>query len=153
MTEAMTGMMRKLKFLFLQTNHASSNMNGHQNHLEIIEKYITAYNAFDTDEMLRNLHDDIYFENINDGQVNLQTKGIAEFKNQAEIAKQLFQKREQKILNMKFNDNIAEVQIEFTGILSDDPANGLQAGTAIRMTGDSVFVFNQAKIFRITDRS
>jgi hypothetical protein len=128
-------------------------MNDHQNQLGIIEKYITAYNNFDIDGMLRNLHDDIYFENIYNGQVNLQTRGIAEFKTQAETAKKLFRQREQKALDIKFNDNTAEVRIDFTGILSDDPANGSQAGTAICMSGDSVFVFKDGQIICITDRS
>lgn len=128
-------------------------MNGDQTHLEIIQKYITAYNTFDIGGMLRDLHEDIYFENIYDGQVNLQTRGIVEFKTQAETAKKLFQRREQKILDFKFKDNTAEVQIDFTGILSNDPVNGSSAGTMIKMPGKSEFIFKERKIMQITDHS
>lgn len=120
---------------------------------EIIENYIAAYNNFNSDGMLRDLHDEIVFENIANGQVNLQTRGKDEFSTQAETAKKLFKQREQKVLDIQFDDKTAKVHIDFTGILSDDPANGPQAGASINMTGDSVFVFEEGKIIRITDRS
>jgi len=120
---------------------------------DIIENYIAAYNNFDSDGMSRDLHEDILFENIHNGQVNLKTKGMADFKTQAETAKKLFKQRQQKVINIKIKDNTAEVQIDFTGILSDDPANGSQARAAISMTGNSIFVFEEGKIIRITDRS
>lgn len=120
---------------------------------EIIENYVAAYNNFDSDGMLRDLDDDILFENIYHGQVNLKIRGISDFKTQAETAKKLFKQRQQKIIDIKFEDNTAEVRIDFTGILSDDPANGGQGGTAISMTGNSEFVFEEGKVTGITDRS
>ena len=128
-------------------------MGSNQNHLQIIKNYISAYNTFDIERMLQDFNDEIYFENVHNGQVNLQTSGIAEFKKQAEIAKTLFKEREQKIIDIKFEDNMAQVRIDFTAILSDDPANGSQAGAALNMSGDSVFVFEDGKIVQITDRS
>ena len=127
-------------------------MGSNHNHLQIVKNYISAYNTFDIDGMLRDLDDEIYFENVYKGQVNLQTRGIAEFKTQAEKAKKLFKQREQKIIDIKFEDNTAQVRIDFTGILSDDPANGSQAGASLNMSGDSVFVFEDGKIIQITDR-
>lgn len=60
---------------------------------KIIENYIDAYNIFDIDRMLSNMHDDIKFENISNGGINLTTNGIEAFKSQAEQAKQLFKER------------------------------------------------------------
>ena len=71
---------------------------------KIIENYIDAYNSFDIDRMLSHIHDDIKFENISNGEINLTTNGIAELRNQAEQAKGLFKERKQKITDIKFND-------------------------------------------------
>ena len=63
----------------------------------IIENYIDAYNSFDIDRVLSDIHDDIKFENIPNGEINLTTNGIEEFRSQAEQAKQLFKERNQQI--------------------------------------------------------
>ena len=46
-------------------------MNINQTRKEIIENYIHSYNSFDIEGMLGDLHEDVKFENISNGQVNL----------------------------------------------------------------------------------
>jgi hypothetical protein len=55
-------------------------MQENDNRLAAIESYIRAYNGFDVEKMLSNLHENIEFENVSNGEVNLRTDGIAEFK-------------------------------------------------------------------------
>jgi hypothetical protein len=105
-------------------------MNSNQRKQEIVENYIQAYNHFDIKGMLHDLHNDIQFENISNGQANLTTHGIEEFRNQAESAKKLFKKREQKITTIKSNLNSVEVQIDYTGILAVDLPDGLKKRAA-----------------------
>jgi hypothetical protein len=60
-------------------------------------KIIDTYNSFDIDRMLSDMRDEIKFENISNGEINLTTNGIEELRNQAEQAKQLFKERKQEI--------------------------------------------------------
>ena len=128
-------------------------MNDYQNKREIIENYIQAYNTFDIDGMLRDLHEDIKFENISNGQVNLSTNGIEELRNQAEDTKAYFKERNIKIVDFKFKGEIIETEIKYTGILAKDLPGGLKAGNSLRLEGKSIFHFKDDKIIRIQDIS
>jgi hypothetical protein len=43
---------------------------------QIIDEYIKAYNEFNVDEMLRNVHEDVELKSTTNGEVNVQLKGI-----------------------------------------------------------------------------
>ncbi len=128
-------------------------MENSQDYQEIVMHYIHAYNNFNIRGMLKDLHQDILFENVSEGRVNLKTQGIAAFEKQAESAKSIFQKREQQVTNIQANGNTVKVQIDYTGILAVDLPNGLKAGDTINMVGKSTFIFREGKIFQITDES
>ncbi|WP_040398032.1 nuclear transport factor 2 family protein, partial [Cesiribacter andamanensis] len=72
-------------------------MNPLQKHQKSIERYINAYNAFNIAGMLAELHPDIRFQHISQGEVNLQLQGLAAFRKQAEQAAALFRQRKQTI--------------------------------------------------------
>lgn len=120
---------------------------------KIIENYIDAYNSFDIDRMLSNMHDDIKFENISNGGINLTTNGIEEFRSQAEQAKQLFKERNQQITGIKFNTDQVEVLIDYRGTLAVDFSNELKAGDIIELKGNSIFRFKDNKIIELKDIS
>jgi len=120
---------------------------------KIIENYIDAYNSFDIDRMLSDMHDDIKFENISNGEVNLATNGIEELRNQAELARRLFRERKQTITDIKFNADRVEVKIDYRGILAVDFSNELKTGDVIELKGSSVFRFKDNKIIEIKDIS
>lgn len=42
----------------------------------VIDSYIKAYNEFDVDEMVKNIHHDVEFKNIAQGEINVHIKGI-----------------------------------------------------------------------------
>ena len=57
---------------------------------KIIQNYIDGYNEFDVEKMTTDMHDDVVFQNIQNGEVNLTLNGIAAFKRQAEQVKLFF---------------------------------------------------------------
>ncbi len=120
---------------------------------KIIENYIKAYNSFDIDKMLTDMDDNVRFENISNGEVNLVTNNISELRIQAEQAKQFFKEREQTITNYIFSNDLVEIQIDYKGILAIDFPNGLKAGDKIELKGVSVFKFKNAKIIELKDIS
>jgi ketosteroid isomerase-like protein len=120
---------------------------------KIIENYIDAYNSFDIDRMLSDMHDEIKFENISNGEVNLATNGIEELRNQAELARRLFRERKQTITDIKFNADRVEVKIDYSGILAVDFSNELKTGDVIELKGSSVFRFKDNKIIELKDIS
>lgn len=120
---------------------------------KIIENYIDAYNSFDIDRMLSDMHENIKFENISNGEVNLTTNGIEELRNQAEQAKQLFKERKQTITDIKFDDNQVEVKIDYRGILAVDFSNELKTGDVIEVKGNSIFRFKDNKVIELKDIS
>ena len=119
----------------------------------IIENYIRSYNNFEVENMLKDLDGNIVFRNIVNGEVNLITKGIAEFKEQAEQAKNLFSQREQKITNLKFGTDEVEADIFYNGTIAVDFPDGLKAGSKIELAGKSIFRFAGDKIIEIEDIS
>nr|WP_305050632.1 hypothetical protein [Elizabethkingia bruuniana] len=62
----------------------------------IIRSYINAYNQFDIPGMVANLHDNIIFKNIQDGETNLLLQGKKEFRQQAELTKTLLHRKTTK---------------------------------------------------------
>lgn len=128
-------------------------MNKDQRQQKIIEHYIRAYNNFDIEGMLRDMHEDVQFENIANGEVNHVTRGIREFRDLAESSGKLFKEREQTITGIQFSDNTTEVQIDYTGILASDLPNGPKAGDTIQLKGKSTFIFRDGKVILIRDES
>lgn len=120
---------------------------------EIIENYVRAYNHFDTEGMLKDLHEEVIFQNISGGEVNITTSGKEAFKKQAEEAKQYFKEREQIIKRLLFNGEQTEAEIDYKGVFATDLPGGLKAGEAINLQGKSVFKFRNNKIIEITEIS
>jgi len=120
---------------------------------KIIDNYIKAYNEFDIDGMMLDMHKDVKFENISNGEITLSTNGINDLRKQAEQAKQLFKEREQQIIDITFHNDDAEVAIDYFGILAVDIPNGPKAGEKIELKGKSIFRFKDSKIVELKDIS
>ena len=120
---------------------------------QIIENYIKSYNAFDMVGMIENLHDNVVFENITSGEVDLSTNGLEEFKIQVEKAKQFFTTRVQTIESWSFQDDKITIDINYEGILAIDLPNGAMKGDTLALTGQSEFTFRDGKIIKIKDQS
>ena len=118
-----------------------------------IQSYLNAYNSFDVDGMLLHLHKDIKFRNISNGVINVETKGIEEFRILAEQSKNIFSHRLQTIYNYAITDDKVEVEINYEGTLATDLPNGHKAGEKIILKGKSVFKFKDKKLILIEDYS
>jgi hypothetical protein len=128
-------------------------MDKYQRQQKSIENYISAYNNFDVEGMLRDLHPEIRFKNISNGETNLSLKGIKAFQQQAEQALSLFSQRKQQIQHITFHQETVEVGIAYQGILASDLPNGMKAGDKIELIGKSIFRFQNDKIIEIQDIS
>jgi len=120
---------------------------------QLMLAYIEAYNRFDVDGMVANLHDEVVFRNIANGEVNLTTTGKESFRQQAEQAKQYFSQREQHVTDWQLADNRVEVLIDYTGVAAIELPNGLKPGDTLQMQGKSVFQLEGGKILSIEDIS
>lgn len=119
----------------------------------LVENYVRAYNAFDIEGMLKDLHDEIVFKNITNGEVTLELNGIEAFRNQAEQVIGFFAEREQKITNFGFNEDGCEIEIDYRATLAAGLPNGLKTGDKIELKGKSIFHFADGKISQIQDIS
>ena len=108
---------------------------------EIIKKYIDGYNQFDMDKMVGDFDDNVLFENIQNGEINMTLSGLTAFKQQAEQAKSYFSARKQTIKSFKHLNNETEIEIDYHAVLSMDFPNGLKSGQEFNLTGKSIFKF------------
>lgn len=118
-----------------------------------IHNYVNAYNAFDVEGMLRHLHEDVVFRNYSKGFVEVETHGVHEFKRLAEQSKGVFSSRRQAIKAIKINGEVAEVEIDYKGVLAVDLPNGLKTGDTVDLAGRSIFHFSGNKIYILEDHS
>ncbi|WP_297337561.1 nuclear transport factor 2 family protein [Algoriphagus sp.] len=120
---------------------------------EMIQNYITAYNAFDVASMTENLSENVIFQNLSDGKITLQTEGIDEFKKQAELAVNFFESREQKITSISTGDSTLTITVDYQAVVKTDLPNGLKKGDTLNLKGKSTFVFEGETIVKIVDES
>ena len=120
---------------------------------ELIESYIHAYNHFDVEGMTQDVDEQIVFENVSQGEVNLHVTGKEAFRKQAEAAKGYFSQRQQTITSWEFDTDIVTVEIDYEAVLAIDFPNGMKAGETLKMKGTSIFTFKGEKIQRIRDIS
>lgn len=120
---------------------------------KIIQNYIDGYNRFDTDKMIADFDDDVIFENIQNGELNMSLAGLKSFREQAEQAKAYFAERRQTILSTKHSGDSSEIEIDYYAVLGMDFPNGLKKGAELKLKGKSVFEFRGDKIIKLTDLS
>jgi hypothetical protein len=120
---------------------------------QIIRDYVNAYNNFDLDGMLKDVVPSVQFKNISAGKTDMTLNGIAEFKEQALQAKNLFSSRKQTITSLKYADGKVIVEIDYHAVLAVDLPNGIEKGTELNLKGKSEFTVAADKIIEITDIS
>jgi ketosteroid isomerase-like protein len=124
-----------------------------ENHKKMVENYIAAYNGMDGEGMVKDLSENVVFENIARNKVTMRLEGKAAFKAQVETALSYFSERKQTIRSWEFGDESLYVDIDYWAILAVDFPNGPKAGEQLRMRGRSEFSFENGKIKRIRDLS
>ena len=119
----------------------------------IITNYIEGYNQFDIDKMVIDLDGNIIFKNIQNGETNMTSSGLQEFKLQSEKAKSYFKIRKQTIQSFNHLGNETEIEIDYYAILGIDFTEGLKSGQELNLKGKSIFKFSGNKIIELTDIS
>ena len=119
--------------------------------IEIVKKFVAAYNSLNAESMIKFLHPEIEFKNISGGVENAYTKGIEEFKELASSSIKIFKERTQKIISYTESDDTVNVEINFRGILAMDLPNGLKSGEILVMNGKSKYVFKDNLIILLVD--
>ncbi len=123
------------------------------NRERIIQNYVVGYNQFDVNKMVTDFADNIVFEHVQGGQINLSITGLQAFRQQAEIAKNYFTIRQQTIRSFEHLDDKTQVEIHYTAVLAMDLPNGLKSGQELKLTAKSVFEFAENKIVKLIDIS
>jgi hypothetical protein len=118
----------------------------------LVQQYVDAYNAFDIDGMAKLLHEEVEFRNISDGEVEVETKGITEFRELAKQAEDIFSERCQSIKQFTFFPNKVEIELDFEATLAMD-LMGLKAGEKLKLQGKSIFEIKEDKLIVIEDYS
>lgn len=119
----------------------------------IIQNYIDGYNKFDTEKMMHDFSEEIVFQNIQNGEVNMTLEGKNAFKQQAEQARVYFVSRQQSITAMKHRENETEIEVDYSAVLAADFPNGMRKGEKMELKGKSIFKFLDDKIVALTDIS
>jgi hypothetical protein len=120
---------------------------------EIVRQYVDAYNDFDVEKMLADLHPEVGFVSIVGGVENMRLKGKENFRQQAESVKDFFSERQQEITSILIENDTIELRISYKGTIAKDLPNGWKKGFVIQLQGKSVFTFLNDKITRIVDMS
>ncbi|NYB26494.1 MAG: nuclear transport factor 2 family protein [Methanobacteriaceae archaeon] len=119
----------------------------------IIDQYVKAYNEFDVDKMVRNIHPDVEFKNIANGEVNMHIQGLETFKKQVKDSTNLLKKREMTITKQTIEGDVVKNKIDFKAVLNVDIPEGPKSGELVKLKGESVFKFKGGKIIYIEDIS
>ena len=125
----------------------------HTDQKQIIENYVNSYNNFNVDGMIKDLADDIVFENFSNGKSELKIEGLKAFKLQAGRAKQYFKERKQVIESWEFKEKEVIIGIAYKAILAVDLSEDLKVGDTLGLKGISIFTFENGKIKSIVDKS
>jgi ketosteroid isomerase-like protein len=119
----------------------------------LVDKYIEAYNGFDVPGMLACLHPDVQFEHSTNGDVTVRLDGKAAFESQATRAAAWFTERTQHVTAFRWQDEQAEVGVEYFAITATDLPNGIKTGATLQFSGRSIFSFQDGLIAFIQDFS
>ncbi|HET6541627.1 MAG TPA: nuclear transport factor 2 family protein [Chryseolinea sp.] len=120
---------------------------------KIIKNYIDGYNQFDCDKMLFDFDENVVFENIQKGEINMSLIGLKALRQQTEQAKSYFNTRTQTIMSFKHLSDETEIEIDYYAVLGMDFPNGLKRGDELKLKGKSIFKFLNDKIIKLTDIS
>jgi hypothetical protein len=121
--------------------------------IDIVRKFIEAYNSLDINRMLSLLHPDVDFINISGGKVDAVTKGKIEFEELARKSASLFTSREQKIISIEEAGSLVKTEIEYHAVLAEDLPAGMKKGDNIEIKGRSEYNIKDNLIISIKDIS
>jgi ketosteroid isomerase-like protein len=128
-------------------------MNDYTQREQMIRNYVEAYNRFDVDGMVKDMAEDIVFQNESSGQVSLRLEGLAAFRQQAEQAASFFTMRRQTIRSFQHQEAQTIVNIDYHAVIAVNSPNGWKKGDELTLSGQSIFQFQEGMIVALTDIS
>lgn len=117
----------------------------------LISNFMHAYNGFDIEGMLSMLHPEIEFKSITDGEVQVFIQGKDEYRILAEQSRNLYSSRKQTVMEIHEKGDQAFVEIFYSSVLAIDLTEDMKAGDTLNLRGLTEFVFQDEKIYRLTD--
>lgn len=120
---------------------------------QIIQRYISCYNARDIDGMLECVTDDVVFENISNTGQSMRLEGKAAMEEVARLSGNAFSYRRQKVLNFLSDGHKASAEVAFEAKAAVDLPDGTKAGDMLRLQGASFFELKDGLLCRIADYS
>ena len=120
---------------------------------EIINKYISCYNAHDIEGMLEFVTDDVIFENISNTGQSMRLDGRDAMREVAELSGTAFSYRRQRLVSLIIQGDRAAAEVEFEGKTAVALPNGTRAGETVNLRGASFFRFRGDRLCRIADYS
>lgn len=117
----------------------------------LIQRYLDAYQAFSLDRMLACLHEQVHFQYIANGSVQVSTEGKDAFRQLAEGSAGMFSARQQTVLQMRDENGVIHADIAFRGTLAQATPDGMPAGTEIQIQGRSEFRFQDGCILSVSE--
>lgn len=124
-----------------------------QDKLELINRYLDAYNSFNVDGMMATVHPEVEFKNISGGEINAIALGANQLRQMAKQSIEIFTSRQQTIKAFDPSGEGASIDVAYEGVLASDFPNGMTTGETLKLDGRSEFEFKEGKIFRIVDYS
>ena len=118
-----------------------------------IERFISAYNLFDIEEMMAQVHPDCRFANVSNGQTNAAAAGRVELRALAERSATLFSSRRQIIREMRPEGDAVRVDVDYEAVPAVDLSAEMPAGRHLHLSGWSIYEFRDGLIARLTDFS
>tara|TARA_R110002020_G_scaffold39991_3_gene118317 strand:- start:6629 stop:7006 length:378 start_codon:yes stop_codon:yes gene_type:complete len=120
---------------------------------EIVEAYISAYNARDIDRMIACLADEIHFRNFSGTELTAEAVGTAAFADLARFGASAFASRRQTVTHAISVFDTTVANIDFVAVVAMDLPNGWKAGQELSFKGSSLFRIANGKIVNIIDQS
>ena len=96
--------------------------------LDLVKKYLEAYNSLDVEGLMELIHPKIRFINISGGETTAEVSGTEEFRVLARQSAGLFKTRKQTLLDFKAGKDKAVIKVAFEGVPSSDIPGGPRAG-------------------------
>ena len=119
----------------------------------IIEKYIEAYNNFETDEMLSLFAPDCAFGNYSNNELTASAEGLAELRMLMKQGENIFAARRQTVTKLTFQGETVIAEIDYWGKLKLELPNGAKSGDELKLKGRSEFEFENDSIKSLKDFS
>lgn len=122
-------------------------------HVQLIEKFIEFYNAFEVSKMVDLFSENCIFQNISNSNGQVECHGKEELFKMAMQSAKIFSERRQTVTNWIIGQDKIAVEIDYYAKLAIDLSNSLKKGDILNLKGISIYEFEGEKIKRLADFS